>query len=82
VSEHLGVSIDEFQDAMRHCGSFLKGVEALRGEGRTLLPFTERTVSGEASPLAENDLMDPNHVPRSLTRSVQRLIESLRGQVD
>jgi phosphatidylserine/phosphatidylglycerophosphate/cardiolipin synthase-like enzyme len=82
VSEHLGLSLGEFEDAMCRCGSFLKAVEALRGEGRTLLPFTERTVSGEASPLAENDLMDPDHVPRSLARSVQRLIAGLRGQVD
>jgi hypothetical protein len=74
VSEHLGVYVDEFEDTMRRCGSFLEAVEALRGEGRTLQPFTERTVSDEASPLAENDLMDPDHVPRSLTRSVQRLI--------
>jgi phosphatidylserine/phosphatidylglycerophosphate/cardiolipin synthase-like enzyme len=74
VSEHLGVSVGEFEDAMRRCGSFVKAVDALRGDGRTLQPFTEQTVSDEASPLAENDLMDPDHVPRSLTRSVQRLI--------
>ena len=59
-------------------GSLLKAVEALRGDGKTLRPFTEQTVSGEASPLAENDLMDPDHVPRSLTRSVQRFIVGLR----
>lgn len=74
VSEHLGVSVGEFEDVMRQCGSFLKAVDALRADGRTLRPFTEETVSDEASPLAENDLMDPDHVPRSLTRSVQRLI--------
>ena len=53
-------------------------IEAMRGEGKTLRPFTQRTVSGEAGPLAENDLMDPDHVPRSLTRSVQRFITGLR----
>ncbi|MBW8711672.1 MAG: phospholipase, partial [Mycobacterium sp.] len=74
VSEHLGVSVGEFEDVMRRCGSFMKAVDELRGDDRTLLPFTERTVSDEASPLAESDLMDPDHVPRSLTRSVQRLI--------
>jgi phosphatidylserine/phosphatidylglycerophosphate/cardiolipin synthase-like enzyme len=79
VSEHLGVSVDEFESAMRQCRSFLTAIEALRGQGRTLRPFTERTVSDEASPLAENDLMDPDHVPRSLARSVQRLIAGLRG---
>ena len=79
VSEHLDLSVGEFERAMSRCGSFLKAIEALRGQGRTLRPFTERTVSGEASPLAENDLMDPDHVPRSLTRSAQRFIAGLRG---
>jgi phosphatidylserine/phosphatidylglycerophosphate/cardiolipin synthase-like enzyme len=79
VSEHLGVSVDEFATAMLRCRSFLKAIEALRGQGKTLRPFTERTVADEASPLAENDLMDPDHVPRSLTRSVQRFISGLRG---
>ena len=73
VSEHLGVPVD----ALDGCGSLLKAVEELRGEGKTLKRFTEQTVSGEASPLAENDLMDPDHVPRSLTRTVQRFIAGL-----
>lgn len=77
VSEHLGVSNGEFERAMLECGSFRKAVEALRGQGRTLRPVTEQTVSDEASPLAENDLMDPDHVPRSLARSVQRFIAGL-----
>lgn len=78
VSEHLGVSVDELARETRRCRSFLKAIEALRGQGKTLRPFTEDTVAGEAGPLAENDLMDPDHVPRSLTRSVQRFIAGLR----
>ena len=74
VSEHLGVAVD----AVTGCASLLAAVEELRGDGKTLKPFTEDTVSGEASPLAENDLMDPDHVPRSLTRTVQRFIAGLR----
>ena len=77
VTEHLGVSHDEFEQAMPEDRSLLKTIEALRGEGRTLRRFTQRTVAGEAGPLAENDLMDPDHVPRSLTRSVQRFIAGL-----
>jgi phosphatidylserine/phosphatidylglycerophosphate/cardiolipin synthase-like enzyme len=73
VAEHLGVSVDELED----CPSLLTAVENLRGDGKTLRPFTEQTVDGEESPLAENDLMDPDHVPRSLTRSVQRFIAGL-----
>jgi phosphatidylserine/phosphatidylglycerophosphate/cardiolipin synthase-like enzyme len=77
ASEHLAVSVDEFETAIRRHGSFLGAIESLRGQGRTLRQFTESTVDGEASPLAENDLMDPDHVPRSLTRSVQRWLEHL-----
>ena len=78
VSEHLGVSVDEFETALAQCRSFLDAIESLRGQGRTLRPFTERTVADEAGPLAENDLMDPDHVPKSLARSVQRFIAGLR----
>ena len=77
VCEHLGVSTDEFERAMRGGKSFLQAVEALRGQGRTLRRFTSLTVAGEDSPLAENDLMDPDHVPRSLTRSMRRLVTKL-----
>jgi len=79
VSEHLGVSVGEFERAVLQCRSFLKAIEELRGRGRTLRRFTESIVADEAGPLAENDLMDPDHVPRSITRSVQRFIAGLRG---
>jgi phosphatidylserine/phosphatidylglycerophosphate/cardiolipin synthase-like enzyme len=78
VSEYLGASVDEFETALAQCRSFLDAIESLRGQGRTLRPFTERTVADEAGPLAENDLMDPDHVPKSLARSVQRFIAGLR----
>jgi phosphatidylserine/phosphatidylglycerophosphate/cardiolipin synthase-like enzyme len=79
VAEHLGVSVAELERALAACRSFLKAVEELRGRGKTLRPFTERTIADEAGPLAENDLMDPDHVPRSLTRTLQRFIAGLRS---
>ncbi|MBV8786591.1 MAG: phospholipase [Mycobacterium sp.] len=79
VAEHLGTSVGDFQEALRRCRSLRTAVEELRGHGKTLRPFTESTVADESGPLAENDLMDPDHVPRSLTRSVQRFITGLRG---
>jgi phosphatidylserine/phosphatidylglycerophosphate/cardiolipin synthase-like enzyme len=79
ASEHLGVSLDELEKAMLQSRSFLKAIEALRRDDRTLRPFTERTVANEAGPLAESDLVDPDHVPRSLARSVQRFISGLRN---
>ncbi|OBF54741.1 phospholipase [Mycobacterium sp. 852002-50816_SCH5313054-b] len=77
VAEHLGVSVDEFGKTLREGGTFLRAVETLRGQGKTLRRFTSRIVADEDSPLAENDLMDPDHVPRSLTRSMRRLAARL-----
>lgn len=77
VGEHLGVSAEDFENAVQQHGSFLQAVEALRGEGRTLQRFTEDTIAGEASLLAENDLMDPDGVPQSVSQSVQRWLEGL-----
>jgi phosphatidylserine/phosphatidylglycerophosphate/cardiolipin synthase-like enzyme len=79
VTEHLGVPLDDFEAAITEHRSVHKAIEALRGDSRTLRPFTESTVANEAGPLAENELMDPDHVPRSLSRSVQRFITGLRG---
>src|SRR5262249_17151115 len=77
LCEHLGVSSDEFAQATDEGKSLLQAIEALRGHGKTRGRFTSRTVGGEDSPLAENDVMDPDHVPRSLTRSVRRFITGL-----
>jgi phosphatidylserine/phosphatidylglycerophosphate/cardiolipin synthase-like enzyme len=80
IAEHLGVTVDEFERELDEGGSFLGAVEALRGEGRTLLRFDSDTVAGEASPLAENDFMDPDGVPRSLAHSVQRWLTRLASR--
>lgn len=80
IAEHLGVTVAEFEREMDEGGSFLGAVEALRGQGRTLLRFDSDTVAGEASPLAENDFMDPDGVPRSLAQSVQRWITRLASR--
>jgi phospholipase D1/2 len=77
VSEHLGVSVQEFRDSMESVGTFLHAVEALRGTGRSLRALTETMVAADASPFAENDLMDPDHVPPSVAESAFKLIESV-----
>jgi phosphatidylserine/phosphatidylglycerophosphate/cardiolipin synthase-like enzyme len=79
LSEHLGVSIGELETAAQECRSLLKAVEGLREQHDKLRPFTEETVADEDSPLAENDLMDPDHVPPSLVRSVRRFITGFRS---
>lgn len=77
IGEHLGVGADDFGADLRDGATFLQAVEALIGEGRTLRRFTAETVADEGSPLAENDLMDPDHVPRSLATSVRRFLTGL-----
>lgn len=77
ICEHLGVSTDDFDAAVRAGGSFLQAVEALRGEGRTIEPMTADVVADEVGPLAENELMDPDHVPSSLAGSVRRFLNEL-----
>jgi phosphatidylserine/phosphatidylglycerophosphate/cardiolipin synthase-like enzyme len=76
IGEHLGVDAAEFGRALEGA-TFLRAVEALIGSGRTLRRFTAETVADEASPLAENELMDPDHVPRSLAASVRRFLTGL-----
>ena len=82
IGEHLDVSAEEFEDEIARRGTFLTAVEALTGEGRSLRRFTADIVAGEGSLLAENDLMDPDHVPRSLGHSVQRWIAGLAAARD
>ncbi|MCV7358660.1 phospholipase D-like domain-containing protein [Mycolicibacterium fluoranthenivorans] len=77
ISEHLGVAAGDFDAALQDGATFLEATEALIGEGRTLRRFTADTVVGEGSPLAENELMDPDHVPSSLATSLRRLLTRL-----
>jgi hypothetical protein len=80
LCEHLDVAADTFDDLLTEKGSLLATVEALRGDGRTLMPFEPDTVEGEDSPLAESELMDPERTPPSIwertnwTRFRRRLV--------
>ena len=69
----------EFETALLEHRSLLTTIAALRGQGKTLPPATEWTVADEAAPSAENDLMDLDHVPKSLARSVQRFVAGPRS---
>ncbi|WP_396930639.1 phospholipase D-like domain-containing protein [Mycolicibacterium sp.] len=77
AAEHLGVPLDTFRDEMQRTGSFLATVEVLRSTGRSLRALTDTMVAADASPLAENDLMDPDHVPQSIPASAVQLLESV-----
>ncbi|MGU3501682.1 phospholipase D-like domain-containing protein [Mycobacterium sp. C31M] len=77
ICEHLGVAPEDFDSVG---ASFLGTIDALRGEGRTLRPLTPDEVAGEETPFAENDLMDPYRVPKSLAWSARRFLSGLAGQ--
>ena len=77
VAKHLGVPVDTFQREVLQHNSFLQATNALRGTGRSLRKFTEFMVSADASPLAENDLMDPDQVPPSIGQSVWSLVSGV-----
>jgi phosphatidylserine/phosphatidylglycerophosphate/cardiolipin synthase-like enzyme len=77
AAEHLGVTPEAFRDEATTRDSFLQAVEALRGTGRSLRRFTEFMVSADASPFAENDLMDPLHVPASVAESLVSVVAGL-----
>ena len=77
VAEHLGVSVAAFRDEVQRRGAFRHGIEELRRAGRSLRKLTDTMVSADESPFAENDLMDPLHVPQSLAVSTLKLVETL-----
>lgn len=83
LCEHLGVEATAFDAALKGAsGSLLEAVEALRGSGRTLQAFEASEVAEHESALAENDLLDPESVPPSLTQrlsgSLSNLMSGLR----
>ncbi|MFD3592958.1 phospholipase D-like domain-containing protein [Nocardia sp. NPDC058640] len=66
LCEHLGAEPAKFDATLAETSSLVRTVEALRGEGRTLVRFEPDTVANEDSPLAENELMDPERTPTTL----------------
>ena len=77
VAEHLGVSVGDFRDEVERRGTFRYGIEELRSTGHSLRKLTDTMVSADESPFAENDLMDPDHVPHSIAQSTLKLLETV-----
>ncbi|MFW2830657.1 phospholipase D-like domain-containing protein [Sphingomonas sp. ID0503] len=59
MAEHLGVEPAEVARVMAETGSLIATVEALRGEGKTLVPFEPPALSGFARALGASELLDP-----------------------
>jgi phospholipase D1/2 len=66
LAEHLGVANAKVDTALEEAGGSLIGaIEALRGAGRTLVPFqAPQNNEFEDVVLAENDLLDPERPSR------------------
>ncbi|MGM7646961.1 phospholipase D-like domain-containing protein [Nocardia sp. JW2] len=70
LCEHLDTDPAKFDATVAETSSLVRTVEALRGEGRTLIRFDPETVADEDSPLAESELMDPERTPARLWDSL------------
>ncbi|WP_233356157.1 phospholipase D-like domain-containing protein [Henriciella aquimarina] len=62
LCEHLDVSAQDYDATLAQEGGLIAMIEALRGDGRSLRPFTRNGVNGDASVLAENEFADPEAV--------------------
>ncbi len=79
IAEHLGVSEAALHEARaEQGGSFIKAIETLRGEGRSLRRFRDHKVEEEDNILAENEFADPEQVGEGLA---ERLVHGVRDLV-
>ncbi|MEH6772430.1 MAG: phospholipase D-like domain-containing protein [Cereibacter changlensis] len=74
LAEHLGVEPAAFEAAVaRKGGSLIGGIEALRGPGRSLVPFVPPELNGlQETVLADNDLLDPERPSHMWGRRIRR----------
>lgn len=60
LAEHLGVAPGTVARTLARTGSLIATVEALRGPGRSLVPYQVPALSGLAEWLADNEILDPD----------------------
>ncbi|RMC37324.1 phospholipase D-like domain-containing protein [Paracoccus alkanivorans] len=60
LAEHLGTTQEEVAARLEETGSLIATIEALRGGGRTLVPYEIPELSGIEEWLADNEILDPN----------------------
>lgn len=88
LAEHLGVPVSEVSAKLAETGSLIATIEALRNDGRSLIPYELPQLSGLESWLAENEILDPNGpeeifestAKRGLFKGWDRLKTRLKGQ--
>lgn len=59
LAEHLGVAPEEVEAKLAETQSLIATVEALRGDGRTLVPFEPEEPDAVGETLAESEILDP-----------------------
>ncbi|MCF8571058.1 phospholipase D-like domain-containing protein [Gordonia sp. HY002] len=81
IAEHLGVDAAAFDATLAERRSLVEAIDLLRGDGRTLEPFTRENTADEDSPLADNDLIDPEDVDAFRFERVYRAVlrRTVRG---
>ena len=68
IAEHLEKSVDEVRKQITGKRGLIAAIEALRGTGRTLVPYKPDEPANFEEGLAENDLLDPERPPRLMPR--------------
>ena len=59
LAEHLGVTAAEVATRIADTGSLIAAIEALRGPGRSLVPYVLPELSETEQWLADNEILDP-----------------------
>ena len=59
LAEHLGVAAEEVEAKLTVSGSLIAAVEALRGSGRTLVPFVPDAPNAVEAAIADSEALDP-----------------------
>lgn len=73
LAEHLGVSAAEVERMLTTCaGSLIGCIEALRGQGRSLVPYEIPELSEVEQWLAENEILDRNGPDELFERPAKR----------
>jgi phospholipase D1/2 len=74
LAEHLGRTIEEVRASLGSGGGLIATIEALRGEGRSLVPYVPEEPSAVAETLAENELLDPEQPPSWTKDTLRRFL--------
>ncbi|WP_132992888.1 phospholipase D-like domain-containing protein [Gordonia zhaorongruii] len=81
IAEHLDIDAADLDEEVAEQGSLIKAIDLHRGSGRTLAPFTKANTADEDSPLADNNLIDPEDVDSMRFENVYRSVvrHTVRG---